>query len=99
MEGRKGAWALPKDAVLIKGQTWAALQSMHGILTDFEPLKLSLIAHNSDTEQTKLFGKISLVLALIFLFPFTGCKPLWDFGQIELVDYRNCCEVLTFLIL
>ena len=56
MEGRKGAWALRKDAILVKGQTWAALQSMRGILTDFEPLKLSLIAHNSDTEQTKLVG-------------------------------------------
>ena len=85
MEGRKGAWALPKDAVLIKGQTWAALQSMHGILTDFEPLKLSLIAHNSDTEQTKLFGKISLVLALILCFHLRAANPFGISGKWNLL--------------
>ena len=68
MEGRKGAWALRKDAILVKVQTWAALQSMCGILTDFEPLKLSLIAHNSDTEQTNCFRKLALFWLLFFCF-------------------------------
>ena len=100
MEGRKGAWALRKDAILIKGQTWAALQSMCGILTDFEPLKLSLIAHNSDTEQTKnCFGKLALFWLLFFCFHLRAANPFGISGKIELVDYRNCCEVLAFLIL
>lgn len=45
------AWALQKDAILVKGQTWAALQSMCEILTDFEPLGLSLIAHKIHSKQ------------------------------------------------
>ena len=99
MDGSKGAWALRKDAILVKGQTWAALQSMRGILTDFEPLKLSLIAHNSDTEQRKnCFRKLASFWSYSLL-SFTGCKPISNFVQIGLVDYRNCCEVLTFLIL
>ena len=86
MEGRKGAWALPKDAVLIKGQTWAALQSMHGILTDFEPLKLSLIAHNSDTEQTKnCFGKLALFWLLFFCFHLRAANPLGISGKLNLL--------------
>ena len=32
------------DAILVEGQIWAALPSMCGILTDFEPLELSFIA-------------------------------------------------------
>ena len=45
-----GTWALRKDAIFVKGQTWAALQLVCGILTDFEPLELSLIAHKSDSQ-------------------------------------------------
>ena len=68
MDGSKGAWALRKDAILVKGQTWAALQSICGILSDFEPLKLSLIAHNSDTEKRKIcFRKLALFWLLFFV--------------------------------
>ena len=64
-----GAWALRKDTILVKGQTWVALlQLVCGILTDFEPLELSLIANKSDSQQNaaetnkRFFWKISLVL-------------------------------------
>ena len=56
-----GAWAFRKHAILVKGQTWAALRSMRGILTDFEPLELSLITRKSDTKHTKnCFGRLAL---------------------------------------
>ena len=68
-----GDWALRKDAILVKGQTWAALQSMCEILTDFEPLELSLIAHKIHSKQNT--AKIGLVL-LFFLFSIAAFQPL-----------------------
>ena len=63
--GQKNGW---EQGCVVKGQTWAALQSMRGILTDFEPLKLSLIAHNSDAEQRKnCFRKLALFWLLFFV--------------------------------
>ena len=86
MNGRKGAWALRKDAILVKGQTWAALQSMRGILTDFEPLKLSLIALNSDKEQTKnYFGKLALFWLLFFCFHLRAANPFGISGKLNLL--------------
>ena len=86
MEGRKGAWALRKDAILIKGQTWAALQSMRGILTDFESLKLISIAHNSDTEQRKnCFRKLALFWLLFFCFHLRAANPFGISGKFNLL--------------
>ena len=57
-----------------------ALQLVCGILTDFEPLELSLIAHKSDSQQNtaetnkRLFWKISLVLLFfsVFIYGLSG---------------------------
>ena len=68
-----GAWALRKDAILVKGQTWATLQSMCEILTDFEPLEISLIAHKIHSKQNT--AKISLVLPF-FCFQLRDSNPL-----------------------
>ena len=73
---QNSACAFRKHGILVKGQTWATLRSTRGILTDFEPLELSLIAHKSDTKHTKkLFWKISLVL-LFFCFHLRAANPL-----------------------
>ena len=85
MDGRKGAWALRKDAILVKGQTWAALQSMRGILTDFEPLKLTLIAHNSDKDKKNYFGNLALFWLLFFCFHLRAANPFGISGKLNML--------------
>lgn len=77
-----GAWDLRKDAILLKGQTWAALRLMCEILTDFEPLELSLIGHKIHSKQNT--AKIGLVL-LFFLFSIAAFQPFGNSWKLNVL--------------
>ena len=71
-----GAWPFRKGTILVKGQTRAKLQSMCGILTDFEPLELSLIAHKSDTKHAKNCLEKLALFSFFFCFHLRAANPL-----------------------